>query len=215
MAAKLDARRNQHSWRKFTSNSCYLGTPSISQNVIRAHAGCQTQLQIGKRFGSSPRPHRGDQRRRASPLLICGRCSVSNHPGHRTTSFVIALSCKWWHTACISRYQWWSTPHHLSVESGEMKDPLFLNYLVVLNDGKGHSGVPTKASIKNAHTVIVSSKGPNRDYGFKLPSANPIKTNILVSILRSHTTYSWTRGKQILQGKGMPMWWQKWAPFQI
>lgn len=107
---------------RFTSNCCYLGSPPISQNMIHAYPSCQTQLQIGKRFVSPPRPHQGEQWSTASAPPLCGRCSVSNHPVYMPTSFVIASSCKWWHTACISRYQWPSTPHQQLAESQETKE---------------------------------------------------------------------------------------------
>ena len=166
---------------RFTSNCFYLGSPPISQNMIRAHPGCQTQLQIGKRFGSPLRPHRGEQWRTASAPPLCGRCSVSNHPGHMPTSFVIALSCKRWHTACTSRYQWPSTPHWQLVESGETKESQLLNYLVVPNEGKGHSGCQLEKSTKCTYCSC-EQQGTQKRLWFEPPSPNPIKTNILVSI---------------------------------
>lgn len=204
---------------RFTSNCCYLGSPPKSQNVTCAHPGCQTQLQIGERFGSPARPHQGELWRRSSVPQLCGRCSVSNHSGHMPTSFVIASSCKWWHTACIARCQWPSTLHWQLVGSKEAKESQFLNYLVVLNEGKGHPGVPTGKVNKSQHKkhtyCSCEQQWTQQTLWFEPPSPNPIKTNILVRVWRSHTTCSWTRGKQTPQWKGTPMLWQRWVPFQI
>lgn len=165
---------NRNLEERFTSNCCYLGSPPISQNVTCAHPGCQTQLQIGERFGSPPRPHQGEQWRRPSVPLLCGRCSVSNHSGHMPTSFVIASSCKWWHTACIARCQWPSTLHWQLVGSKEAEESQFLSYLWwSWMKGKDTQVCQlersTKASIKNTHTVHVSSNGPDRHYGLSHP----------------------------------------------
>lgn len=171
MAAKWDERRKQKSWRKVHFKLLLLGESSY----IPERDMCTSRLpNPAANWWEVWLPSQTPSGRRPSVPLLCGRCSVSNHSGHMPTSFVIASSCKWWHTACIARCQWPSTLHWQLVGSKEAEESQFLSYLWwSWMKGKDTQVCQlersTKASIKNTHTVHVSSNGPDRHYGLSHP----------------------------------------------
>lgn len=152
---------------RFTSNCCYLAGSSY----IPECDTCTSQLQTGKRFGSPPRPHWSEQWKTASAPLLCGRWSVSNQPG--TCQLLLQLHHHVNSDAQpVSRYQWPFTPYcWWSQERPRTLSPLttWWSQMKQKDTQGGQLKKSTKDSMKNAHTVHVSSKGPNRDYYLSHP----------------------------------------------
>lgn len=162
--------------------------------MINAHASCQTQLQIGKKFLFPPRPHGVSSGRWHQHHHSVADAVFQTTQGILPTSFVTASSGIWWHTACISGYQWPSTPdsgvrRHQGVSVPQLPgDPEWRERILRAANGK-----VDKSQHKKRTYCSCEQQGTQHRLWFESSSPNPTKPSMLVSIWRSHTTCNWTR----------------------